>query len=63
LKGILADEIGKRLEDFGDVNIYKDTDLTCYLEFYFLEPSLFPVSSEEAIIKKLLEWKEKLGIE
>ena len=38
----MADEMAHKLSDFGDFNVFKDSQNSLYLEFYHIEPAVVP---------------------
>lgn len=37
-----ADKLAQRMSEFGDFNVFKDSQTTFFMEFYFLEPDVVP---------------------
>lgn len=52
--GLMADELAQRLSDFGDFNVFKDSQSSFFLEFYYIEPAKVPSQTVEEFIKVLL---------
>ncbi len=52
-KSVLADEIARIFSEFGDLNVYKDSHSSFFIEFYFIEPSAVPTQTIPDFIKVL----------
>ena len=57
-----ADLIATKFTDFGDFNIFKDHQDSCYIEFYFFDTSS-GVSSLQEFIDVINERKKEFGVE
>ena len=55
-----ADKLAQRFNDFGDFNIFKDSQSSFYMEFYYFEPKTVPNQNAEEVIKLLIENGEGL---
>ena len=45
-----ADKLAQRLSELGDFNIFKDSQTTFFMEFYFMEPDAVPSQTVEELI-------------
>jgi len=45
-----VDEMAKTLSEFGDYNVFKDSQNSFFLEFYFIEPALIPTQTVDEVI-------------
>lgn len=45
-----ADKLALRFNDFGDFNIFKDSQSSFYMEFYFIEPATVPTQTIDEMI-------------
>lgn len=59
-----ADKLSQRFNDFGDFNIFKDSQSSFFMEFYFIEPDTVPTQTIDEMISVLLkpEVSEKIGL-
>ena len=59
-----ADRLSHRLGEFGDFNIFKDSQSSFFMEFYFLEPDTVPSQTVDELISIILkpETAKRLGI-
>ena len=59
-----ADKLSQRFNDFGDFNIFKDSQSSFFMEFYFIEPDTVPTQTIEEMISVLLkpEVSQKIGL-
>ena len=59
-----ADRLSHRLGEFGDFNIFKDSQSSFFMEFYFLEPTSVPSQTVEELISIILspDTAKRLGI-
>ena len=59
-----ADKLAHRFNDFGDFNIFKDSQSSFYMEFYFIEPDTVPSQTVEDMIKIMTkpEVATKIGL-
>ena len=59
-----ADKLAKRMNEFGDFNVFKDSQSTFFMEFYFIEPDVVPSQSIEQLIELILrpDVSKRLGI-
>ena len=49
-----ADRLSHRLAEFGDFNIFKDSQSSFFMEFYFLEPDTVPSQTVDELISIIL---------
>ncbi len=59
-----ADKLSHRFNDFGDFNIFKDSQSSFFMEFYFIEPDTVPSQTIDEMITVLLkpEVSQKIGL-
>ena len=59
-----ADKLAQRFNDFGDFNIFKDSQGSFFMEFYFIEPDTVPTQTIDEMISVLLkpEVSQKIGL-
>ena len=59
-----ADKLSHRFNDFGDFNIFKDSQCSFFMEFYFIEPDTVPSQTIDEMITVLLkpEVSQKIGL-
>jgi hypothetical protein len=59
-----ADKLSHRLRELGDFNVFKDSQSSFFMEFYFLEPETVPSQKVEDLITMLSnpETAKRLGI-
>ncbi len=59
-----ADKLAKLFDDFGDFNIFKDSQSSFFMEFYYLEVATVPSQTVEEFIQKVTapEAAKQLGI-
>ena len=59
-----ADKLAQRFNDFGDFNIFKDSQSSFYMEFYYIEPETVPSQTVEEMITIMLqpEVSSKIGL-
>ena len=50
-----ADKLAHRMSEFGDFNVFKDSQSTFFMEFYFIEPDVVPTQSIEDLISMVLK--------
>jgi len=48
-----TEAMARCLADFGDYNVFKDSQSSFFLEFYFIEPTTVPSQSVEAVLQAL----------
>lgn len=48
--GAFADKLANLFSEFGDFNLYKDSQNSFYLEFFHLEPEIVPTQTAEEFI-------------
>ena len=58
-----ADEVAKKFSDFGDFNIFKDSQTSCYVEFFYIDESKVKSQQVKEIIEMVNSNKEALGVE
>ena len=63
-QGLMADEMARTLSDYGDFNVYKDSQNSFFLEFYYMEPKVIPTQTVDEFIKILFtsDQAQKRGI-
>lgn len=63
--GKMADELSNMFSDFGDFNLYKDSQSSFYIEFYYIEPKFIPSQTAEEVLNVLTSenMSKKLGIQ
>jgi hypothetical protein len=59
-----ADKLGLRMSEFGDFNVFKDSQTSFFMEFYFIEPDTIPSQSVLDLIAMISkpEHAKRLGI-
>ena len=57
-----ADQLAERFTDYGDYNLTKDSKNSCYIEFYYYEPTKIPSQTIEGFIQAALQEAQLLGI-
>jgi hypothetical protein len=59
-----ADKLAQRFNEFGDFNIYKDSQTSFFMEFYFIEADAVASQTIEELIAVFLkpEVAQKIGI-
>lgn len=59
-----ADKLSHRLGEFGDFNVFKDSQSSFFMEFYFLEPDRVPSQTLDELISLIMkpETAKRLGI-
>jgi hypothetical protein len=58
----LATDIGRKFDEFGDFNIYKDSQNSCYIEFYYFDKERLPSGNIGEFIKIVQEKPEDYGV-
>lgn len=46
-----ADKLALRLNEFGDFNIFKDSQSSFFMEFYYIEADIVPSQTVEDLIE------------
>ena len=59
-----ADKLAQRMTEFGDFNVFKDSQASLFMEFYFIEPDVVPSQTIEELIELALrpDVAKRLGI-
>jgi len=62
--GLSADKLARLFDDFGDFNIFKDSQSSFFMEFFYLELCTVPSQTVEEFISKVTapELAKQLGI-
>jgi hypothetical protein len=56
------EQLAGLFEEYGDFNTFKDSDNSCYVEFFFYESSKVPTKTIGEFVKIVNESKNKFGI-
>ena len=56
------EQLAKLFEEYGDFNTFKDSDNSCFIEFFIYEPSKVQSKSIEDFVKIVNESKNKFGV-
>ncbi len=57
-----ADHLASLFTEYGDFNLTKDSKTSCYIEFYYFEPSKVPTQTIQEFISVATSESERLGL-